>query len=75
MTKMAVSLVLPRESEGHVADPTVRAEAVVVRSEPAYPAAGHNGGYRVALFFSHMEDDDRHRLNRFLGVRAEQAGH
>jgi len=74
MTKMAVSLVLPHDSAGRAAEQTVKGEAVVVRSEPAYPSSGHNGGYRVALFFSHMEEDDRHRLNRFLGAKSEQAG-
>jgi len=70
MTKLAISLVLPTgraqagagEKNGHE---TVRGEAVVVRSEPATPVDGKES-YRVALFFSRMEDDDRKRLHDFL---------
>jgi len=75
MTKLAVSLVLPHDNGGRDVEQTVKGEAVVVRTEPAYPSAGHKGGYRVALFFSQMEEDDRHRLNHFLGAKSEQAGH
>jgi c-di-GMP-binding flagellar brake protein YcgR len=70
MTKMAISLVLPDphrsstdDGDGHE---TVSGEAVVVRTEPADPVDG-KATYRVALFFSRMDEADRQRLLDFLG--------
>src|SRR5213594_2469335 len=64
MTKLALSLVLPAERSAS-ADPTnghetVTGEAIVVRTEPPAPVDGQ-GTYRVALFFSKMDDADRQR--------------
>lgn len=74
MTKMAVSLVLPQpwpsEPKG---EQVVNGEAIVVRTEPPAPASAANG-YRVALFFSRMEESDRQRLLRFLANHAGKAG-
>lgn len=69
MTKLAVSLVLPGHKSsvsGSDDGQTVKGEAIVVRTEPGAPAPG-NGTYRIALFFSRMEDEDRTRLLDFLG--------
>jgi hypothetical protein len=69
MTKLAVSLVLPGHKSsvsGSDDSQTVEGEAVVVRTEPSSETPG-NGPYRVALFFSRMEDEDRSRLLDFLG--------
>jgi len=68
MTKLAISMVLPadRGADKPEAGQMVKGEAVVVRTEPSSPVPG-NGPYRVALFFSRMEDEDRDRLLDFLG--------
>ena len=72
MTKLAVSLVLPghkSSQSGSDDSQTVEGEAIVVRTEPSSPMP-ENGSYRVALFFSRMEDADRGRLVDFLGRRS-----
>ena len=76
MTKLAVSLVLP-VTQAAAADPgngheTVNGEAVVVRTDPPAPVDGH-ATYRVALFFSRMDDTDRRRLHDFLARHAARA--
>jgi len=76
MTKLAVSLVLPGQRPAE-ADPengheTVNGEAVVVRSEPSAPIDGVEA-YRVALFFSRMDDVDRRRLLAFLARQPGRA--
>ncbi len=78
MTKMAISLVLPDprpsapdDRDGHE---TVNGEAVVVRTEPDAPVEGRTT-YRVALFFSRMDDADRRRLLDFLARHTGKAAH
>jgi hypothetical protein len=78
MTRLALSLVLPTErpsaadkKNGHE---TVNGEAVVVRTEPPAPVDGKMT-YRVALFFSRMDDADRKRLLDFLERHSGKAGH
>jgi len=72
MTKLALSLVLPAgnggsdHKNGHE---TVQGEAIVVRTDPPQPVDGHES-YRVALFFSRMDDEDRKRLHDFLARHA-----
>jgi PilZ domain-containing protein len=78
MTKLALSLVLPTDHSS-AADKqngleTVRGEAVVVRTEPPAPVDGQ-AAYRVALFFSKMDDADRQRLHDFLERHTGKAGH
>lgn len=73
MTKMALSLVLPRTPEGPDEDQVVSGEAIVVRSEPA-TARGSGELYNVALFFSRMEEADRRRLQDFLRNRSRSNG-
>jgi len=70
MTKVALSLVLPPTQNGSSErEQVVSAEAVVVRAEPAESVPSDGGAYRVALFFSHMEEEDRRRLQKFLKNR------
>jgi c-di-GMP-binding flagellar brake protein YcgR len=72
MTRLAVSLVLP--ANGSVPEQVVEGEAVVVRAEPA--AAGQTAGpYRLALFFSRLEEDGRRALARFLANGPARSGH
>lgn len=75
MTKLAVSLVLPHHKSsvsGSDDSQVVSGEAIVVRTEPSSPVPG-NGSYRVALFFSRMEDADRGRLLDFLARHSGKA--
>ena len=74
MTKMALSLVLP-SAPGAAAgeEQVVRGEAVVVRSDPPAPASP-GALYRVALFFSRMDEADRQRLQEFLKSRNGRNG-
>jgi len=77
MTKLAVSLVLPGP-RATAADPengheTVSGEAVVVRTEPPAPVGGR-ATYRVALFFSRMDDSARQRLLDFLARHSGRVG-
>jgi hypothetical protein len=68
MTRLALLLELPALA-GQGAGTQVRGEAVVVRTEPPAPSISHTGGYRIARFFSHMEDDHRHLLQSYLKSR------
>ena len=78
MTRLALSLVLPTDHSSAADKPngheTVTGEAVVVRTDPPAPVDG-NETYRVALFFSKMDDADRKRLHEFLERHAGKAGH
>jgi c-di-GMP-binding flagellar brake protein YcgR len=78
MTRMAISLVLPDPRPSATQDgngqKTVTGEVVVVRTEPAAPVEGMTS-YRVALFFSRMDDADRRRLADFLARHAGKAAH
>lgn len=64
MTRMALQMRLPGD-----AGRAIEGEAVVVRTEPAAAAAPPQGGYRIALYFSRLEDDDRKALQTFLQSR------
>lgn len=68
MTKMALSLELPMPTNS--APRLVEGEAVVVRTDPPAPTTNPGGGYRVALFFSRMDDEHRETLNQFLKLRS-----
>ena len=75
MTRMALSLVLPSPAGTSDGRPeTVQGEAVVVRTEPSDPHRKDGGPYHVALFFSRMDEADRHRLHQFLLARGGRAG-
>ncbi|MFQ5876716.1 MAG: PilZ domain-containing protein [Acidobacteriota bacterium] len=72
MTRMALSLLLPPDGPGK-AGGRVKGEAIVVRSEPD-PGRRAKGAYRVALFFSRMDEEDRRRLHDFLESRSARTG-
>ena len=78
MTKLALSLVLPSDrpsaADRKNGQETVTGEAIVVRTEPPAPVDGRET-YRVALFFSKMDDDDRKRLLDYLERHSGKAGH
>ena len=69
MTRLALALQLPAARGDRPA--VVEGEAVVVRTEPSAPTAAHRGGYRIALFFSRMDQDHRRALQRFLADRGQ----
>jgi c-di-GMP-binding flagellar brake protein YcgR len=62
MTRMSMHIELP--SPGAAAK-VLRAEGVVVRVEPSEPSP-EVGEYRLALFFTHLSDEDRALLQRYL---------
>jgi len=66
MTRLALSLELPAAagSSGTV----VEGEAIVVRTEPAAPSPDPST-YRIALFFSRMDDEHRRTLQTYLTSR------
>ncbi len=76
MTRMALSLVLPSNSsaESEQKELRVNGEAVVVRAEREPGGDANGGSYRVALFFSRMEEEDRRRLQEFLKTRSVGPG-
>ncbi|MEE9292935.1 MAG: PilZ domain-containing protein [Acidobacteriota bacterium] len=70
MTKVALSLILPQtRSEPTQRERVVTGEAVVVRAEPSAGASTNGGPYRLALFFSRMEEEHRQLLQEFLQTR------
>ena len=66
MTRLALSLELPGSAGNGGA--VVEGEAIVVRTEPAAPTPDPST-YRIALFFSRMDDDHRRTLQTFLTSR------
>lgn len=71
MTKVALSLILPRtQSEPTQPERVVNGEAVVVRAEPSAGASSNGGPFRLALFFSRMKEEDRRVLQAFLKSRS-----
>jgi PilZ domain len=65
MTRMALQMRLP----GHDAGRPIEGEAVVVRTDPSSASPAPPGGYRIALYFSRLGDDDRRALQTFLQSR------
>jgi hypothetical protein len=66
MTRLSLMMEVPLPHD----DPArIEGEAVVVRTEPDSPQPPQAGGYRVALFFSRLADDDRRALQVFLSSR------
>lgn len=63
MTRLALQINLPDDG-GSRKEQSIEGEAVVVRSEPS--TSPHEPGYRIALFFSRMEESHRRSLVEFL---------
>jgi hypothetical protein len=61
MTRLRVTMLLP----GERAPEPLRADAVVVRVQPA-TAPGSDGSYDLALYFTQMRPADQDRLGAFL---------
>jgi hypothetical protein len=70
LTKLQVTMVLPvKTKKGQIKNEVVKADAVVVRCQPA---GGESGGYRIALFFTGLDGQTRHVLDEY--VRQHGAG-
>jgi c-di-GMP-binding flagellar brake protein YcgR len=65
MTKLSLTMEVPHSD----APAHIEGEAVVVRTEPEATAPAPRGGYRLALFFSRLADDDRRALQAYLSSR------
>ena len=64
LTKLQVTMVLPiKNKKGQVKNEVVKADAVVVRCQPA---GGESGGYRIALFFTGLEGSTRQVLDEYV---------
>ncbi|MBI4160932.1 MAG: PilZ domain-containing protein [Acidobacteria bacterium] len=73
MTKLRITLDLPPPpARNPTARGRIEADAVVVRAEPG--TAAETGKYRLALFFSGMDREDRIRLAEFLDRERKSAG-
>jgi PilZ domain len=68
MTRMSLALQIPSASNGTT---IVEGEGIVVRTEPPEPSAANQGGYRIALFFSRMDDEHRRALQTWLNSRSQ----
>lgn len=66
MTRIAVGINLPDpDNGGQSADP-LNLEAVVVRREENASATGGEPRFRLALFFTNVDDSARRRLSTYL---------
>jgi hypothetical protein len=58
-------MVLPiKTKKGQIRNEVVKADAVVVRCQPA---GGESGGYRIALFFTGLDVPTRQVLDEYVG--------
>jgi NAD(P)H-dependent flavin oxidoreductase YrpB (nitropropane dioxygenase family) len=71
LTKLQVTMVLPMKTKkGQLRNEVVKADAVVVRCQPA---GGASGGYRIALFFTGLEAQTRQVLDEYVRQHAADA--
>ena len=74
LTRLAVRLELPVDDQ-HSATAAVDVEAVVVRREETESSSSGDGRFRLALFFTRVDDTAKRRLASFLEARgAARAG-
>jgi hypothetical protein len=66
MTRVAVRLMLPVHHNGHTTTSPLDLEAVIVRREQLPASATGENRYKLALFFTDMEDGVREQLTRYL---------
>jgi len=64
MTRLSVTLLLPRAGNGEATPLTL--EAVVVHRELAAPALAGEPRFELSLFFTRVDDSARRRLASFL---------
>jgi len=71
LTKLQVTMVLPLKGKsGQIKNEVVKADAVVVRCQPA---GGESGGYRIALFFTGLDAPTRQVLDEYVGQHPASA--
>jgi hypothetical protein len=66
MTRVAVRLMLPISHNGRHSTRPLDIEAVVVRREPLPSGSNGEDRYKLALFFTSMDDIVREQLQSFL---------
>jgi hypothetical protein len=66
MTRVAVRLMLPARHDGRSGTLPLDLEAVVVRRERLADASSGENRFKLALFFTHMNDTARRHLKSFL---------
>lgn len=62
MEKLFISIELP-DGDGDAY--SLECEGVVVRTEP-FECECNGSEYQVAIFFTHLEDDTRHRISQYV---------
>lgn len=67
MTRLSVRLMLPRSPLPSASVEPLDVEAVVVRRRELTSPSGGNERYELALFFPHLERDQKRRLRDYLG--------
>lgn len=72
MSRVSISMELPEQGSS-AAGRMVQAEGIVVRVEPEEDALDNSPGYRLALFFSHVEGDGRASLESFVGRHRDRS--
>ena len=64
LTKLQLTMVLPvRDRKGKVKNEVLKTEGVVVRCQPS---GGEGKGYRIACFFTGMEQASRDMLSEYV---------
>lgn len=71
LTKLQVTMVLPlKTKKGQVKNEVVKADAVVVRCQPA---GGESGAYRIALFFTGLDAPTQQVLDDYVSQHSSGA--
>jgi len=69
LTKLQVTMVLPLKGrKGQTKNEIIKTEGVVVRCQPA---GSDQGGYRIACFFTGVDDATRERLTEYVRQHLE----
>jgi len=66
LTRLAVRLELPIDGRESLATGAVEVEAVVVRREETESSSGGEGRFRLALFFTKVDDTAKRRLASYI---------
>lgn len=65
LTKLRITLVLPKESPMAGEGRLVRCEGIVVRTEPDSPLR-EQGSYEIACYFTDVREEDREILESYI---------
>jgi hypothetical protein len=71
LTKLQVTMVLPLKGrKGQTRNEIIKTDGVVVRCQPA---GSDRGGYRIACFFTGVDDTTREKLTEYVRQHLEPA--